>query len=685
MSIDSLSPPDPIVTQIPSSARIQCDPGGSDVLAERGRILVIRQAGDSFAVLFPNGVDTFIVVHMTTSNVLSGRMASPYYVGALFNATRHAGADPNKLPFYFLFGPEFPDGEVGDSVRMLTTVQDAYDLDIQNPDIRWSSSAPTVATIRSDGVLIGVAPGTTTITGTIDTLIRSATFTVLTPPASIAIVAAPDSLIDPTNAYVQAVARDAGGQVLPGRRFRWSSSNTAVATVADAGDQGSVQTTGPGTVTITARSAGLTAAVTFPVLPAVATIDVGGVPPGGVITIGNTAQLSATPRDAGGNALSGRPASWAVDVSQDAIFQPFQVSPTGLVTAHRGGPGKVIVQVGDSTRALDLVAVMDGRFTGLAAGDGHTCGLTTTGRVYCWGTDLEGRLGPLTEAGPGALPIPGTFVAVEAGPSHSCALNGSGAAFCWGRNDDGQLGQLGGAVGEVQTVSGGHAFAQISVGDLFTCGVTAAHDAYCWGGNEGGQLGGGATGTGANASPGLVVGSHAFTQVQAGSGHACALTTIGEAWCWGANWGGQLGLGTMDGNAHPTPVHGAPGLTFSELAAGGGRTCGITAGGHVTCWGAFKATPTEVPGVSGIVRLTGGDPGFCGLDAAGTMSCWDEPVETSLFTPNVPIAEFTASAHHICVLPVTGKAECWGSNGVYQLGVQDPIYEYTPVEIIGQP
>jgi hypothetical protein len=68
----------------------------------------------------------------------------------------------------------------------------------------------------------------------------------------------------------------------------------------------------------------------------------------------------------------------------------------------------------------------------------------------------------------------------------------------------------------------------------------------------------------------------------------------------------------------------------------------ITAGGHVTCWGNFIPSPTEVPGVSGIVRITGGDPGFCGLDAAGGMSCWDQRPETAGFTPAVPIAQVLA-------------------------------------------
>jgi alpha-tubulin suppressor-like RCC1 family protein len=684
MSIDTLafSVIDPLGTQLPYTATIRCEPGETGIWPQRGRQFIVRQSGDSFAFLSAERGDTFMVGHLASATELSGRMAEPIYVGAVFSATRHAGSDPNRSPFALDLFPQYLNAEVGDSAVMAVRVHDAYYAEIPDAPVRWSSSAPGVATVGSDGVVHGVATGDALITARIDTLVRFVAFTVLQPPASIAIVSAPDSLIDPDTTYIQAVARSANGQILFGRRFHWSTSDAAVATVGDGGDAGYLLTTGPGTVTITARSTTTSASVSIPVLAGVARIDVGGVPPGGAITIGNTAQLTATPRDAQGNALSGRPVMWFAD----ALLGSIELSPAGLVTAHRGGPGTVVVQVGDSTRRVNLVAQMDGRFTALAAGGSHTCGLTITGRIYCWGSEANGRIGPVLEGGPGGLPLPSpeTFVAVEAGLEHSCALNAAGGAFCWGADDWGRLGQLGGGVGEVQTVPGGHAFTQLTAGGGITCGVTAAHAAYCWGFNQFGELGRGTTNVAANATPALVVGSHAFTEVRAGWSGACGLTTSGEAWCWGGNQAGELGLGTFDNLAHPTPVHATPGLTFSALAVGGARVCGLTAGGHVTCWGNSFGPPAEVPGVSGIVRITGGNLGFCGVNGANIMSCWGLLEPHIEYTPSAPIADFTVGATHTCAVPVTGKAVCWGYAG-YQLGGEEPSTVNGPVEIIGQP
>lgn len=69
----------------------------------------------------------------------------------------------------------------------------------------------------------------------------------------------------------------------------------------------------------------------------------------------------------------------------------------------------------------------------------------------------------------------------------------------------------------------------------------------------------------------------AFTALGAGGDNTCGLTAAGEAYCWGNNWSGRLGVGDQAARAAPAPVMG--GLRFRALAAGGSHTCGVTAEG----------------------------------------------------------------------------------------------------------
>ena len=132
-------------------------------------------------------------------------------------------------------------------------------------------------------------------------------------------------------------------------------------------------------------------------------------------------------------------------------------------------------------------------FRTLAAGRGHTCGITNGGKAYCWGLNDLGQIGT-TASGescvdgpcfrtPTAVQTQRSFTTVTAAFNHSCALEESGSVFCWGF-------QAGTTTGgnripqyrpEVIAVPGGLAFQQISAGGWHTCGVTEAGAAYCWG------------------------------------------------------------------------------------------------------------------------------------------------------------------------------------------------------------
>src|SRR5207249_1091730 len=91
-----------------------------------------------------------------------------------------------------------------------------------------------------------------------------------------------------------------------GRPVSWGSGNAAVATVSGGGVVTGV-TAGAATITATSEGQSGTAAITVSTVP-VASVTVS--PSTASVPVGQTVQLTATPKDASGNPLSGRTVSW---------------------------------------------------------------------------------------------------------------------------------------------------------------------------------------------------------------------------------------------------------------------------------------------------------------------------------------------------------------------------------------
>jgi alpha-tubulin suppressor-like RCC1 family protein len=236
------------------------------------------------------------------------------------------------------------------------------------------------------------------------------------------------------------------------------------------------------------------------------------------------------------------------------------------------------------------------------------------------------------------------FITVSAGDYHTCGLTSDSLAYCWGDGSQGQLGN--GQSGQLylettpRAVSGGNRFATISAGSDFTCAVTSGGQAYCWGGNGHGQLGDGSTA--AHATPVPVSGGHAFVSVSAGYDHVCGATVDSAAYCWGFGNVGQLGNGsTIVYSA--TPVLVAGNHHFGQVSVGLNHSCGVTGSGEGYCWGTNTngELGTGLLGGSSVPALVAGGHNFTLLSAGGGHSCG--------------VAE-------------GATAYCWGQNGWGQLG-----------------
>jgi alpha-tubulin suppressor-like RCC1 family protein len=156
-------------------------------------------------------------------------------------------------------------------------------------------------------------------------------------------------------------------------------------------------------------------------------------------------------------------------------------------------------------------------------------------------------------------------------------------------------------------VQTGLRFTQIETGGNFTCALSTAGNAHCWGRGALGRLG---TGDVTNRTvPWPVVGGRTFARITANDEHACGLELDGTAWCWGKNASGQLGDGTTTNRVAPVAVIGVPKL--ASIAAGGGLiqanttgfTCGLTANGTLWCWG-FNRSGQLMTATTGGAQVT---------------------------------------------------------------------------------
>lgn len=123
--------------------------------------------------------------------------------------------------------------------------------------VTYTSGAPNIATVSTNGLVTAVAPGTALVLAVVDGVAATATVTVRLPTIA-AITVAP---VDPTiSAFEQlqlgATPRDAAGTALTGRTITWTSADENIVFVSSSGLVVGFKT---GTVRITATSEGVSA------------------------------------------------------------------------------------------------------------------------------------------------------------------------------------------------------------------------------------------------------------------------------------------------------------------------------------------------------------------------------------------------------------------------------------------
>jgi alpha-tubulin suppressor-like RCC1 family protein len=360
-------------------------------------------------------------------------------------------------------------------------------------------------------------------------------------------------------------------------------------------------------------------------------------------------------------------------------------------------------------------------FSQVSGGTRHTCGLTLDQRLYCWGIGYLGDGTNNWSPTPVAVATTLRFRQVSAAWFHTCAVTTDYRAYCWGNNQDGSLGD-GTQTDRLKPVpvAGGLRFRQIDGGEVHTCAVTYPDNrAYCWGYGGDGELGIGTPRSAWQLTPAAVAGGLQFRQVSAGGGrspdppgaHSCGVTISNEAYCWGDNRVGQLGIGGTTGGYNMTPTRVAGAHPFHQIEAGVDYTCAVTTDNRAFCWGNgrqgqigdgktyLRFSPSAVAGGHSFERVTTGLFHTCAETTLNRAYCWGlnrgdatgalgDGTTTQRLTPvavagGIFFSQVSAGYSHTCGRADAGVAYCWGTNSSGQLGDGTTTTRLRPVRVVG--
>ncbi len=594
--------------------------------------------------------------------------------------------------------------------RTFTAIARAADgTAIAGTTIRWRSSDTLVARVDSTtGVVTALRDGLATISAHAGTVSGSGTVAVIQFVATVAVSPSTANLtvIGGTQLFT-AQARDSANAAVPGVRFLWTSSNTAVATIDSTG---TATVVGPGETIISASGRGvpafarvsvtqLAAHLAFTIEPAtvragdafatamqVEVRDANGalvrdarvpitlglaVDPVGDATLAGTATVQTVGGVAtfAGNWIDRASPGFRLRVAAPGLVPDtsvaFEVRPGAPATLS--APELGTAEVGAS-RSLEM-SVAD-RFGNL---------IDTTYTFYLTPSTAVGGIGGGVRHGLTTRLAPGLFQIEDVAFTRAGTMQLAAEAYIDGDRVP---------VTSSSRVTATATFEEMAIGDYTACGLSAV-GALCWGDNASRQFGFGFP-TAGDSVPTLIgaaYGTEPLASIQPARNGTCALGVSGRAYCWGSV--SRWPAGPIDGT-------GPGGQVFTALTVGGDHACGLTADGAAWCWGdggqgelgdgsltARTLTPVRVRG-SGtgdtvFTRLAAGDLHTCGITAAGRAFCWGYNGygmvgDSTLTRRTVPtlvagsgagarvFTSIVASTFRSCGTTTAGPVLCWGED-----------------------
>lgn len=320
------------------------------------------------------------------------------------------------------------------------------------------------------------------------------------------------------------------------------------------------------------------------------------------------------------------------------IFKNKAPEKAGRAMAWGNGQNSRLGNGGAANQSFPVPVLYGGNVTQLALAEHHGCALKAGGKVWCWGLQDYGRLGDGITSGTRSSPQPITtlsdVVKITDANRSTCALKRDGTVWCWGIGDFGQLGQGDTTWRSVPTkiASLGNVI-DVEGGSFSYCAVTRDGGGHCWGRGSNGRLGNGDTLDSLVPVPVSNITNFTKIRVSKSGSHACGITRVGDAYCWGNNSNGQLGNNSTTQSTIPARVTTNTGSGFwtdwVDFAPASSYTCGVRANGTAWCWGSdaygslgngaagSSILPSQVVGYTDFVKIASADGAVCGIRKNG--------------------------------------------------------------------
>jgi hypothetical protein len=216
---------------------------------------------------------------------------------------------------------------LGATMQLTAVGRDAKENVVAGASFAWSSSAANVTTVDANGLVTAVGNGDAKISASADGKSGSADIKVAQRIASISVAPGADTL-EALGATVQlnAVAKDANGNIINGPALTWSSSAASVVAVSASGVASAVSN---GAATVSAIAGPVSGGVNLLVAQRVASVGIS--PADATLAPGATQQFSAEAQDANGNPVAVK-FLWVSSNHNVAV-----IDQTGVATGVNGG------------------------------------------------------------------------------------------------------------------------------------------------------------------------------------------------------------------------------------------------------------------------------------------------------------------------------------------------------------